>query len=120
VPPEDRFCQLRELAAAPPRRRGPKPARPVFEEGRRWPVPPAPPPTIWRLSISYWRIGRVDAPSPSPAPSPSKRERAKADAATLRRLAEEPLRPVKPQKALDIGLFEVRLPEAPHIIVPDE
>jgi hypothetical protein len=118
VLPEDRFCQLRELAAAPPRRRAPKPAKPIFRDGRRWPVPPAPPETIWRLSISYWRVGEVV--SAEPAPKLSRRERMAADAATLRRLAAEPLRPVKPQQPLDIGLFEVRLPEAPHIIVPDE
>jgi hypothetical protein len=42
------------------------------------------------------------------------------DGETLEALANQPLRPVKPQQPLDIGLFEVRLPEAPHIVVPDE
>ena len=42
------------------------------------------------------------------------------DAATLRALSRQPLQPVRPQQPLDIGLFEYRLPEAPHIIVPDE
>ena len=32
----------------------------------------------------------------------------------------QPLQPFKPQQPLDIGLFETRLPESPHIIVPDE
>jgi hypothetical protein len=30
------------------------------------------------------------------------------------------LRPTRPQKALDIGLFETRPPEAPHIVMPDD
>jgi hypothetical protein len=41
-------------------------------------------------------------------------------AGALRALASQPLQPVRPQQPLDIGLFETRLPEAPHIIVPDE
>jgi len=35
-------------------------------------------------------------------------------------MARQPLRPVEPQRALDIGLFETRLPENPSIVVPDE
>jgi hypothetical protein len=35
-------------------------------------------------------------------------------------MAQAPLRPIEPQQPLDIGLFETRLPEAPHIVVPDE
>jgi hypothetical protein len=42
------------------------------------------------------------------------------DAQALRAIARAPLRPIRPQKALDIGLFEVRPPEAPHILMPDE
>jgi hypothetical protein len=42
------------------------------------------------------------------------------DAPALRARLERPLRPVKPQQPLDIGLFEVRPPEAPHILMPDE
>ena len=38
----------------------------------------------------------------------------------LRAIAETPLRPTKPQQPLDIGLFEVRPPDAPHIVMPDE
>lgn len=122
VQPEDRFCQLRELMAAPPPRRAgkrtPKGMQPVYRDGRRWPAPPPPPQTVWRLSVSFWRVGA--APTPT-AGEPVRRARlANADPATLRRLAAEPLRPMKPQQPLDIGLFEYRLPEAPHIIVPDE
>jgi hypothetical protein len=119
VSPEDRFCQLRELAAAPPRRRAAKPMQPVYRDGRRWPAPPAPLQTVWRLSISYWRIGAAEAAG-TLATTMTKRGRAGADPATLRRLAAEPLRPVKPQQPLDIGLFEFRPPEAPHIIMPDD
>jgi hypothetical protein len=38
----------------------------------------------------------------------------------VRAIARAPLRPVKPQQPLDIGLFETRPPEAPHIVMPDE
>jgi len=42
------------------------------------------------------------------------------DPQTLRALTRQPLRAVRPQQPLDIGLFERRLPESPHIVVPDE
>jgi hypothetical protein len=41
-------------------------------------------------------------------------------AAELRAIASQPLKPVKPQQALDIGLFEVFAPGQPHILMPDE
>jgi hypothetical protein len=122
VQPEDRFCQLRELMATPPPRRTAKRTakgmQPVYRDGRRWPAPLAPPQTVWRLSVSFWRVGAAPMPVVG---EPVRRGRlANADPATLRRLAAEPLRSMKPQQPLDIGLFEYRLPEAPHIIVPDE
>jgi hypothetical protein len=123
VQPEDRFCQLRELAATPPRpgKRTAKALQPVYRDGRRWPAPLAPPATVWRLSISYWRIGAAVPAAMTPPEPPLRRGRAvAADPAALRRLAAEPLRPLKPQQPLDIGLFEFRPPEAPHIIMPDE
>jgi hypothetical protein len=123
VEPQDRYCQLRELSAAPPprRRRAAGGMEPVYRDGRRWPAPLPAPQTVWRLSISYWRMG-VEAQPAEPAPEASgRRGRLKgADPDTLRRLAGEPLRPVKPQQPLDIGLFEFRPPEAPHIVMPDE
>lgn len=132
VQPEDRYCVLRELAAAPPpaasgRPRGAGAMRPVYRDGRRWPPPPPRPETVWRLSVSYWRVGGAAAPvlaAPEPAATPAASRRARAaaadDPALLRRLADQPLRPAKVQKALDIGLFEFRPPEAPHIVMPDE
>lgn len=122
VQPEDRFCQLRELAAAPPRRgRAAKPMKPTYRDGRRWPAPPPPPQTVWRLSISYWRVGAAVQPVLAPSEPPLRKTKAAAtDPAALRRLAAQPLRSVKPQQPLDIGLFEYRPPEAPHIIMPDE
>ena len=125
VQPEDRFCELRELAAArPPRPGAVKPMRPVYRAGRRWPEPPAPPPTVWRLSVSYWRIQPAEAePLAPPAgadPAAGRTPAPALDAQALRARLSEPLRPVKPQQPLDIGLFEVRPPEAPHILMPDE
>ena len=43
-----------------------------------------------------------------------------ADNAAAVRGADVVVLAVKPQQPLDIGLFETRLPEAPHIVVPDE
>jgi hypothetical protein len=117
---EDRYCRLAELvvgAAAP------GPVQPTFEGGRRWPAahPPAPR-TAWRLQVSYWRIAGAERPLEAPQARRARRSReaARLDAASLRAMARQPLRAVEPQQPLDIGLFEARLPEAPHIIVPDE
>jgi hypothetical protein len=124
VSPEDRYLVLREvLATAPPG--GRRPMRPVFAEGRRWPPPAAAAKTVWRLSISYWRIGasadrRAFEAQGAPSVTPSRRLAADADPQALREQLERPMTPVKPQKALDVGLFEVRPPEAPHILMPDE
>ena len=117
---EDRWCELVEVAA--PAARPAAPVSPTLAEGRRWPEPPPPTPTVWRLRVSYWRIGSgaVEAPSDQ-----ARRLRRAAEAgalapAAVRALSRQPLRPVRPQQPLDIGLFETRPPEAPHIIMPDE
>jgi len=120
---EDRFLRLAEtLAASGPRRRAPAPVAPSFADGRRWPAPKAPPSTVWRLMVSYWRIGEAAGRVAEAAQARQARRRAReeVDADTLRALTRQPLQPVKPQQPLDIGLFETRLPESPHIIVPDE
>ena len=122
LPPEDRFCALRDVIAAEGGRKAKvRSARPVYRDGRRWSAPIAPPRTAWRLSVSYWRA--VDAEERAALEQARKIRRkaaAEVDAATLRALSRQPLLPVRPQQPLDIGLFEYRLPEAPHIIVPDE
>ena len=124
VQPEDRYCELRELAAArPPRPGRVKPTRPVYRNGRRWPPPAPPPETIWRLSVSYWRIQAKTSGPVAAAGKVLGRSSVRAaalDAQALQARLSEPLRPVKPQQPLDIGLFEVRPPEAPHILMPDE
>jgi hypothetical protein len=124
--PEDRYCVLAERVEG----LAPAPVEPAFVRGRRWPKPPARPPrTVFRLLVSYWRIGEAAvAAEPEPAPSAAdqaralrrKSEAAQLNAAELRALARQPLRPVKPQQPLDVGLFEVPAPEAPHILIPDE
>jgi hypothetical protein len=121
IEPEDRYCALIEMAAGPI---APKPVmKPTYQGGRRWPKPPsAPRPTVWRLSIRYWRVA-VAQPllEAEPASAPrAGRKTATMDAKALRDRLGEPLRPLKPQQPLDIGLFEVRPPEAPHILMPDE
>ena len=120
IDPQDRYCQLVEriaLEKGHPTR--PPPVTPTFEDGRRWPQPGTRPRTIWRLMISYWRP--LSAPA-TDAPQARVARRAAEDLApqTVKAIASQPLRPVKPQQPLDIGLFEIRLPEAPHIVVPDE
>lgn len=98
------------------------PARPVYAEGRRWPAPPPSPPARWRLWVSYWRIG-VEAEAPPDQAARRLRRAVEGGAlasATLNALARQPLRPVRPQQPLDIGLFETRRPEDPDLIIPDE
>jgi hypothetical protein len=101
---EDRYCDL----------------RPVIQRSR---IPFAPAHTVWRLSVAYWRVGAPEAP-PVPQSQARKARRQKGgpapDAPTLEAMANQPLLPVRPQQPLDIGLFETRLPEAPHIVIPDE
>lgn len=123
VQPEDRYCALAERIEGAV----PAPVEPAFARGRRWPKPPARPArTVFRLVVSYWRVGEAAAaadPAPSPGQARAVRRRSDAtqlSAAELRALAQQPLRPVKPQQPLDVGLFEAPAPEAPHILIPDE
>jgi hypothetical protein len=122
VAPEDRFCELAERFEGAP----PAPAEPAFARGRRWPKPPARRPrTVFRLAVSYWRITEAaaepEAPSPDQARALRRRtEAAQLSAAELRTLAQQPLKPVKPQQPLEVGLFEAPAPEAPHILIPDD
>jgi hypothetical protein len=123
LPPEERYCRLTEqVAAEKGRARALAPLQPTYKEGRRWPEPKAAPPTVWRLMVSYWRIGAVAAARPEGAQARAARRKARdgLDPESLRALTRQPLQPIKPQQPLDIGLFETRLPESPHIIVPDE
>ena len=121
VAPEDRYCEIAERIEGPV----PGPVEPAFVRGRRWPrPPPRPPKTVFRLVVSYWRIAEAagePASTPDQARAVRRRtEAAQLSAAELRALAQQPLRPVKPQQPLEVGLFEVPAPEAPHILIPDE
>jgi hypothetical protein len=120
IAPEDRFCQLIERLADAAEL--PPPLEPTFTAGRRWPATPRRQPTrVYRLQISYWRIGVGGAKSgPQARQVRRSAEAARLDAAQLRALAQQPLRAVKPQQPLDVGLFEAPAPEAPHILIPDE
>lgn len=104
LPPEDRYCELKAIV-------------------QRSLMPFAPPHTGWRLSVAYWRVGDP-APLEAEAPQARRARRQKGgpapDPETLDAIVRQPLRPIRPQQPLDIGLFETRLPESPHIIVPDE
>ena len=124
--PEVRWCGLKAEARPSPRAgaRRRRAIEPVNRDGRRWPAPdPAAATPLWRLTVSYWRIGGAEAEA-TPTASARKLRRSRSgeelDAGTLRALARQPLQAVRPQQPLDIGLFETRLPEAPHIIVSDE
>jgi hypothetical protein len=105
VAPPDRFCDL----------------RPVVQRSR---IPFAPAQTVWRLSVGYWRIGQPQAATGEGLPQArqSRRERKgeAPDGDTLDVLAQQPLRPIMPQKALDFGLFEIAMPEDPSRMMPDE
>jgi hypothetical protein len=77
--------------------------------------------TVWRLQVSYWKIGvGVEASLEGPQARKVRRAGAEADRDTLSALTRQPLRALRPQQPLDIGLFEVRPPEAPHIVIADE
>ena len=121
VAPEDRYCELVEITAPPKGRtkRGGQ-AAPVFEAGHRWPKPRRLLETSWRLSVGYWRIVEHPIPAVLPQARAARRSGEAMDSKALRDMAEQPLRPVTPQRSLDIGLFEVRPPDAPHLIIPDE
>jgi len=94
---------------------------PVNKDGRRWPEPRRAEPTLYRVSISYWRVAGAEAALEDPARALRRDPGAsRLDPAALRALARQPMRALKPQQPLDIGLFEVRPPEAPHILMPDE
>jgi hypothetical protein len=123
IAPEDRYCVLRELAQAPPPKPGKShPPAPVYRDGRRWPAPRPPPATVWRISVSYWKLlAAATEPILESPPAEGVRPRpAPGDIQALRERLARPMRPVKPQQPLDVGLFEVRPPEAPHILMPDE
>lgn len=122
---EDRYCALREVLATEGKRRPPPPVavKPAMKDGRRWPEPPPKPATVWRLSVSYWKLVEAEADRPPPQARTARRDPEAAetlDARTLRRVAQAPLLPVRPQQPLDIGLFEFRPPEAPDRVMPDE
>jgi hypothetical protein len=123
VQPEDRYCALAERIEGAI----PAPVEPAFTRGRRWPKPPARPArTVFRLVVSYWRVVEaVVAADPAPTADQARALRRRSEAsqlsaAELRALAQQPLRPVKPQQPLEVGLFEAPAPEAPHILIPDE
>jgi hypothetical protein len=117
VAPEDRYCAIVETA----RTKAAPPVEPAFVQGRRWPAPGRVARTEFKLTVSYWRIGEAGSkPTPQARAMRRKSEAAGLDASQLRALAQAPLRPVKPQQPLDIGLFEAPAPEAPHILIPDE
>jgi hypothetical protein len=104
-------------ASAKPR----APVKPVNQDGHRWPQGKGGAPALWRLTVSYWR---TDSGEQTPVDHARKLlrdpEAGDLDSKTLRALSRQPLRAMKPQQPLDIGLFEVRLPDAPHLIIPDE
>ena len=89
----------------------------------RWPARPATA-ALWRLQVRWWRSATEAAVSEPPIDSARRARRgaagAELDARALGRLVAQPLRPVRPQQPLDIGLFEVRAPEAPDRLIADE
>jgi len=124
---EDLWRKVREtVAPISGRMPGPKQLVPTFEAGKRWPAPPPKPKTVWRLNVTFWQpiVAQVEAPAEQTGPQARKLRRdpeaEQLDAASLRALAQQPLRPQRLQKGLDIGLFEVRAPEDPTRLIADE
>lgn len=122
APPEDRFCQLRQVVqGAPGRWPVLAPVQPTFADGSRWPKPGGGKlPTLWRLSVSYWRVQRAEEIAQQARAARRKAGAGAMGGDDLRAIARQPLRPIRPQQPLDIGLFEVRPPEAPDTLIPDE
>ncbi len=123
VPPEGRWRQLTPVCAQTGSRQALKPsAQPSYHDGRRWPVLEDAQPILWRLSVSYWKIGGAAKELQSEAARKIRRGEAGRSLAgpALNALARQPLRPVRLQQPLDIGLFEMRPPEAPDTLIPDE
>jgi hypothetical protein len=126
VQPEDRFCEIVEMIETEPKRAkagaSGGQAEPTHEAGRRWPAPKRLLKTVWRLSVGYWKIVDSSAePALRQAREARRSEEAQAlDPGQLRAMSRQPLAPVKPQQPLDIGLFEMVPPEAPHLTIPDE
>ena len=115
------WCELRPTAQEGAPR--PAPVRPAMQGGRRWPDPdPKVPAAQWRLAVTFWRVTGAEPAEPLGAARMLRRDAGApmlgADA--LRRLSSQPLRPVRVQRALDVGLFETRLPENPARLIPDE
>ncbi len=103
--PQDRFCEL----------------KPIAQRSR---IPFTPAHTVWRLSVAYWRIGAATPTVIEAAEQARQARRSRKgsapDSQALGALAQQPLRPIKPQQPLDVGLFEVRMPEDPSRLMPDE
>jgi hypothetical protein len=120
------WCALRETVA--PVAGKPQvlmPVQPSHRDGRRWPTPPPPPKTIWRLNVTYWRLTMLSEPANAERLDQARKARRdpraeQLDVAALRALAEQPLRAQRLQKGLDIGLFEMRAPEDPSRLIADE
>ena len=124
---EDLWRKVREtVAPISGRMPGPKQLVPTFEAGKRWPAPPPKPKTVWRLNVTFWQpiVDQIEVPVEQTGPQARKLRRdpeaEQLDAASLRALAQQPLRPQRLQKGLDIGLFEVRAPEDPTRLIADE
>ena len=96
--------------------------KPTYRGGRRWPQATATNAVLWRLSVSYWRIAAAAEPAPLAPARKVRRGELRRDLRgdTLNALARQPLRAVRAQQPLDIGLFEVSRPEAPDTLIPDE
>ena len=124
--PEDRYLNTVEMAAGSSGRPKHRAAKPSLSQraaaGPSRPRRPRPPGGSVNplLACSAARRPRCSKPNGRPRPRRRPRPRQALDAKALRERLQQPLRPVKPQQPLDIGLFEVRPPEAPHILMPDE
>jgi hypothetical protein len=124
---EEAWRKLREtVVPSSGRMPGAKLATPAFEAGRRWPAPMAPRKTVWRLNVTFWRplsVAQVAAAQTGLKQARKARRDPGAehlDPAALRAMADQPLSAQRLQKGLDIGLFEVRAPEAPDRLIADE
>ncbi len=114
-------CRLKATTGA--RRKN---EQPVFEDGVRWPKVTAPRPSVWQLSVSYWKILPTNRSVPAAAGGEQARKlrkTAKGQDLTpeqIQALIETPMTAFRPQKSLDFGLFDFIPPDQPDIIIADE
>lgn len=96
------------------------PASKMRTEGeKRWGSHEADLKVVWRARLSFWTLEKNHATAPK-RPNRGKKQAQNFTKDDLKQFTNAPLRPEKPQKSLDYGLFDFIPPDDPTIIIADE